>query len=170
MNKARIKFLKMHTTLHRTVLVAALAVAAFTLLGCGGGGDSSNISKAALLKKGDKLCRKIEQRRQIALQEYVGEHAPKPGSVLSRKDLIPMVKDVGMPPVQEEAEQLRELGTPNGAAGEEAAEIVEELKIAAQEGEQNPSDVLNAKRNPFNHVSQRAEAFGFKTCARYGSV
>jgi hypothetical protein len=76
---------------------------------------------------------------------------------------VKVVLAVGLPPLERQLEELKELGTPD-----EDSELLEtfykETEKAIDEATQNPKSMLTSETNPFNKTEETAARYGFKTC------
>jgi len=158
-----------------TASAAAVLVGSVLLAGCGGssGGSTtdgsttkvvvktdSGLTKAELIKEGDAICEETDKTQEVGLKAYLKEN-PKGQS--NEAEQAKMVLAVGLPPIQEEVEDLAELGSPPG--DEEIVEaILAGIEKAIEEGEKNPTSLLGEENNPFSAVSKLAAEYGFKEC------
>jgi hypothetical protein len=156
----------------------ALAIAVLAA-GCGGGGGSDTsadttggaeeqsssvpaLTKAEFIAKGDAICTKTEEKTTEDVAAFVTENGLDEGEAPSQEQEEELVTTVVLPLIQEEAEELGELGSPKGEEGK-VEEIVEGAEEVVAEGEGDPSSVIGSD-DPFADVNAKAQDFGFKVC------
>lgn len=145
------------------VLVGVLAVAAL-LAACGddggdGGGEEA-LTKAEFIKQGDEICAEWEERSETEAQEFAEENdfdLEDP----SKEELEEAVSEVLVPALNQQAEELSELGAPEGDE-EQVEEIVTSLQEAADEVEEDPSRAFEGQ--PLDEASRLAADYGFEVC------
>lgn len=138
--------------------VLALCGAAAILSGCGSSGDTTAaLSKAQFIKQADAICRQADKQQNAAL---ISAQKELKGKKQTQKEQEELVTDVGLPPIQEEAEQIADLGAPKGDEDEIAA-IVSGIEEAVDKAEADPSKALES----FARVDKMSTEYGFKDCA-----
>jgi hypothetical protein len=144
-----------------SVLVAACLLFAL-VAGCGGGDDTetaadSPISKAQYIKRADAICTKTESRQEALIRKF-GEQEKKqtPNSEAE------LVSFAGLPPVQQQAEEISDLPQPSSGA-QEATAYVTALEEGLKAARKNPAALLEGE-NPFAKAEEVASKFGFKVC------
>jgi hypothetical protein len=148
-----------------TFLLLALACS-LGLSACGGSSDDQNdstvtLSKASFIKKGDAICEKTDEAQADALQAYGKKNPNGPANKAEQEQLI---VDIGLGPIRVEAEELAELGAPEGQ--EQAIEaIITGIETATDKAEEDPASTIKAAGNPYNAVNKLAREFGFIVCA-----
>jgi hypothetical protein len=150
-------------------LKMAIAAAGATVFAVSGCGDSSRSSaedaagppKAAFIKSADAICQKADSKQKKAQIVFSEEHPETPTNALEEE--LALVG--GLPPVQEEAEEIGKLTPPSG--DEERVEaIVKGLEEAVAEAEAKPSLLLKGRSpGPFSEVTKLAREYGFNACA-----
>jgi hypothetical protein len=142
-------------------IAGALAVVAF-LAGCGGSGDPPPLTKAEFIKQGDEICANAEAELEEGIGIYTHEEEFNEVTGPTKKQELGLVVDVILPRFQILAEELGELGPPEG---EEAKieEIIVGLEEAVADGEADPRSVLTGA-NPFEAVREDAAEFGLRVC------
>jgi hypothetical protein len=161
---------QMMNTLDRRKRAAALvlAVAGLALTASGCGSDSSTSAdsptKAAFIKQGDKACRKTDHREAVGLKAYAEKHEGDFGTKNYELDLIAAV---GVPALEQEAEELSELTPPEGDE-EEVDAIVAAIEEANEETLQDPSLAAEGSEDsPYANSEKLARAYGFKVCGEF---
>jgi hypothetical protein len=150
----------------RIALFAALLALALLAAGCGGGGGTATatapLSKAQFIKRGDAICEKTDKTQNSAIRKYTAKH-PKGASTKAGQDEL--ITSIGLPPIQQEAEELGALGAPRGDEGKVEA-IVNGIEEAVGKAEEEPESTNKAgAANPFTGVDKLAGEYGFKACA-----
>ena len=143
-------------------LVVILAIAS----GCGGsdeGESTSSLSKAEFIRKGDKLCTKVETERGKAISAFYDKEEAKSVQELGPKGQEKMILDVALPPVKKLAGELEELGIPEDDS-EQVEAMLDALRSAVSEVESNPVSVLASSETPFQEAKELAGEYGFKVC------
>jgi hypothetical protein len=120
---------------------------------------NSDLTKAELIKQGDEICEETDKAQEVGLKAYTQKH---PEAQSDEKEQSKMVIAVGLPPIQEEAEELAALGAPSGDEDEVTA-IVEGIEGAVEKGEDDPGSLL-AGSTPFDAVDKLAAEYGFQVC------
>ena len=138
------------------VLVAAVLVA----VGCGGGSDTSTptaLSKAQYVKQANAICKKGQQEREAAVNEFVEENDVKPGE--SRG---PELIEVVLPTLRETFDELSELPAPKGDE-DTVAEIIEAYEEPLGKIEENPGVALGYHKF-FYRPDKMAVDYGLEDC------
>jgi maltose-binding protein MalE len=157
--------------------IISIALVAFVVLvataGCGSSSDSSadstsSLTKAALIKQGDAICKKGDDGIATALQAFLAKKHLSPEKPMTPALEKEALNTVALPSLQKQAEEIAALGAPSGDEAEVSA-IVEGLETAVKEGEEDPLS-LNAPsgkaRNSLVEVNKLAQEYGFKVCGQ----
>jgi hypothetical protein len=145
---------------------AALALSAVALLAAGCGGDDeapdttvgTPLSKADFIAQADAICAEGSDTIDAAAAEEFGTSRPSP------EEGAAFVEDVVIPTLEDEANQIDELGPPNGDVDDVEA-LVEGLRGAIEEVEDNPEGILDGSaRSTFADVNELAADYGLKEC------
>jgi hypothetical protein len=165
------------------MIVAALAVLAL-VAGCGGGSDSDSgdssaatteaadgggsgapaLSKAEFIKQGDVICTKVAGELAKGIADFMSENGLGQTEEPSEEQQEELVAEVILPLFKSQAEQIGELGAPEGEE-EAVAEIVEGTEEAVAEGEEDLSGAIGGD-NPLQGVNEKAQDFGFQICGK----
>jgi hypothetical protein len=140
--------------------IAVAFAIALLLAGCGGGGSgsgSSELSKAEFIEQADAICTKADKTQSAALAKATKEVTGNVSSVANQKHLV---VSAGLPPVQQEAEEIAGLGAPKSDEGEINA-FVEAIEGGVEESEKDPSKLEPA----FAEANELGAKYGFKACA-----
>ncbi|MBS1879389.1 MAG: hypothetical protein JST31_07750 [Actinobacteria bacterium] len=163
-----------------------MAVAA-AVAGCGGGGDSTTgaggdttstaggesseasgpaPTKAAFIKEADAICQKADGELTEEVVAYAKAHNIDTGKEPTEPQLEEIYKEVVLPNIGKQGEAIASLTPPEG--DEEVVDsIVEALESGVEEGQANPSELVEGK-NPVADASAKAKAYGFKACGSGG--
>jgi hypothetical protein len=155
------------------VALSVLLVVAVSGAGCGGSGDSSSgsgetasvttnsdLTKAALIKRGDEICEKTDKVQEEELKAYLKKNPKAESTPDAQKK---MVLAAGIPPIQTEVKELAALGSPEGEEARVTA-IVRGVEGAIEKGEEEPEALVTGSKNPFAAVDKLAGEYGFKAC------
>jgi hypothetical protein len=149
------------------VLIGVLAIAALAA-GCGSSGDSTEttaaLSKAEFIKQGDAICEKGSKQIEGEAEEFAEENnidTSKP----TEKQQEEVIATVVAPALRNQADELSELGAPEGEEGKAAA-ILDALEAGAEELEDDPGTLLEKGADPLGKANELATKFGFKACGQ----
>jgi|SRR5215204_3968075 len=157
---------KPEVSLKKAVLAALAALVALSALiaGCGGGDSTTdetvNLTKTEFIKQGDAICKKGNDQSEKEAEKFAEEN----GFTLekaSKDQLEEAVAEVLVPSVNQQAEEIAELGAPEGDE-EQVEEIIVSLEGAADKIEDEPSAVFDGK--VLKEPSKLAKDYGFKVC------
>lgn len=152
------------TALIRIWALALLALALTALTGCGGDTDEAEApTKAAFIKRADAICSGADKKQEIGLQNYTKQN---PNSNLDQDQVVKVVMRVGMPPLEEEAEELAEL-TPPAGDEDKIDTMVRGIEEAVDKAKANPQSMANPAASPFRVIDEQAKAYGFKACSDF---
>jgi hypothetical protein len=148
-------------------VAAAAAVLAALVAGCGGGDDTTDetvtLTKVEFIKQGDAICKAGNKEIEKGFEEFAEENDLPENKEPSQEQGVELVETVLLPNVQQQAEELRELGAPEGDE-EQVDELLTSLEDAVAEGEDEPELLFEGKTDPFGDVNQQASDYGFKVC------
>jgi predicted small secreted protein len=146
-------------------LIAAVAMAASLLAGCGGGGEDSSsgksISKEDFIAKADAICAKGTKRLQAAI--FAALKNPRNLTKVSEAQQIDIVKTAMVPNVSREAEELRALDVPEGDE-EKIDAMIGALEEGVETAEQDPQAVTQSSDVVFGISSRIAAEYGLTAC------
>ncbi|HYJ21935.1 MAG TPA: hypothetical protein VEW07_07930 [Solirubrobacterales bacterium] len=125
--------------------------------GCGDSGDEA-LSKGAFIAQAQAICDKADDRQSSGYKAFLKEN----GKDESKAREEELVVEVGIPPIEVEIEELRELGAPDGDEDEIAA-MLDGVEKAVEESKKDPLSVYTAK-TPFKAVEDQAAKYGLKKC------
>jgi hypothetical protein len=125
----------------------------------GGGGEGKPISKSAFLKKGNAICDKT-------VREVVAKVLPvleKEGEADRESLETELASEVLIPELQSQVDEIRALGAP--AEGEKEVEaFLGAVEAIIEEGEDNPTTLVNRGNSGFGKPSKLAERYGLASC------
>lgn len=143
-----------------TALLALLAVAV-AMAGCGSSGEAvtaqTTMPKAKYAHKADLICEGASYEQTHLANLYLEEHQNAPEADL--------VVPAGIPPLEKEIKELRELGLPKGQ--EKKAELfLEEVEKGLYALKEEPSLALSKEHNPYETANELGEELGLGDCSR----
>lgn len=144
-------------------IVAAILLAAL-IGGCGSDdeGNTTALTQAEFIKQADDICARVD-REQISGFESYAKKNPQDASTTSGQEKI--IGEVGLPPIKLEAEELNELGVPEGDE-EQVEAIVAGIEDALSEAEDDPLSMTREPGGgPFVEVNKLALSYGMKSCS-----
>jgi hypothetical protein len=148
----RIKYLLLALT--ATALLPVLA-------GCGSSGEEAAAQTIMPLKKyahkTDLICGNGSVEQSDLAIGYLEKH-PKAKE-------IELVEPAGIPPLEKEIDELRELGLPRGHE-EEAEAVLEEMEKALETLKEEPKGALSERDNPFQKANELAANLGLGDCSQ----
>jgi hypothetical protein len=158
-------------------LVACLAIAAVAA-GCGGGGDSTSggdttsggsteasgsaPTKAVFVKEADKICSEADEQLNEEVTEYAEENNIPLEKEPTTDQQVELYEAVVLPNVAQQGEDIAALTPPEGDEGK-VEEITDGLAEGVEDAEADPKQLTEGK-NPLADASQKARAYGMKTC------
>jgi hypothetical protein len=158
----------------RTVfaLIATL-VAGWAIIGCGGGsstaavtqdpGDGPVITKAALIRQGDAICRRTDEIQRARLVSWERKH-PQASLIYAKVQERALIF-AAIPPLGSEIKSIADLGIPRGDKAT-VEPILDGWQAALKEIERKPSLLLEGGEGPFTEPDALAKKYGFKACAK----
>jgi len=145
-------------------LIIGLLILAGLVTGCGGSdGEGEELSKVEYLTRADAICKRTDKKQEADLGAYAANLKPGEGLGEEKGQEEKVVLKVGLPPLREQVEELREIPVPEGAEDRIQA-IYEGIDAAIETTEADPGLMLDPAQNPFNGVEKQARAYGFKVC------
>lgn len=150
----------MNTQLFKSML--AVGALALLLAGCGGGDDTTSLTKSQFIKQADAICKKADEEQVADLarveKELTGQTK---GPNATDENQEKLIVDGGMPAVQKQAEEIAALGAPEGSEDE-----VDAIVTATEEGVvKAEEDPLGPLENFFAEADKLSKAFGLEECA-----
>src|SRR3954469_9474420 len=148
----------------RIYLGGMAAVLAIAAIGCGSGGDTTEVAltKAQFIKRGDAICRAAREKKTKDLRAWSQEGRNK-GKTLadwSLEEIRNIYLTLEPPPIKEASGELTALTPPPGDA--KAKRLVESLASAVKAIEEEPTRAI--KGAPYASADKLAQAYGFEVC------
>lgn len=149
------------------VLLVAMACV-FVAAGCGSGGSSS-ISQAEFIKKGDAICAEGRKEIESDLSAYLKKNKVKEfgekgeSEAEAKQHEVTFIETVALPGLSKQVEELKSLGTPEGAEAE-AEDFFKAVEGEIKNGEKNPGPLLTTPEEVFEKSDTIAQEIGFKVC------
>ena len=147
--------------------IAALVALAALVAGCGGGDDTTDetvtLTKTEFIKQGDAICKEGNKEIEEGFEEYAEENDLPENKEPSSEQGVEITETVILPNVQQQAEEIRELGAPEGDE-DQVDELLTSLEDAVAEGEDDPELLFKGDTDPFTEVNELATDYGFKVC------
>jgi len=129
------------------------------LAACGGGEETTapTLNKAEFIAQGDEICRNGDKEIEAGAEEFAKENEVDTENVTTEQQ-EEAIKEVVVPSLRKQAEEIGELGVPEG----------EEEKVEAllTEIEADPGVVLEGSTDPLAEARQLANDFGFVSCGQ----
>jgi hypothetical protein len=152
-------------------LLAGVMALAIVAAGCGSSSDSTTdttvvvLTKTEFIKQGDAICKRGSESLSQEAEDFADENnidIEKP----TKKQQEEVIETVVGPALQTQADELSELGAPDGEEDKTTA-IVEALESGAEELEDNPGALLESGgKSPLDKANELANEFGFKQCGQ----
>lgn len=149
------------------VLLAGVLALGLVAAGCGGSDDSTDtveetvtLTKAEFIKQGDQICKEAEDGSEAEAEEFAEEN----GFTLedaSDEQLEEAVAEVLVPALDQQVEDLRALGAPEGDE-EQVDEILAAVEGASAEVADDPSRAFEDE--VLKEADELAKEYGFKVC------
>lgn len=132
-------------------LLATLMLA-FIVAGCGDSSEAKPLKKSQFVEEANSICRDAAAERNDAMREAAG----------GNPEAAEFVNETILPPIQQMAEELSDLGAPVGDEKEVRA-IVAAFEKGVKKVEADPSD-LSAGVTAFDHADELALDYGLVDC------
>jgi hypothetical protein len=148
-------------------MLACVMAIAIVAAGCGSGDDSTEtvvLTKAEFIKQGDAICAKGSKQIEDEADEFAEENDIDINNP-SKGDQEEVIVTVVVPSLQTQADELSELGAPDGEE-EKAEAMIAALEAGAEELEDEPGTLLENEADPLGGANKIAHEFGFKECGR----
>ncbi len=150
-------------------LLAGVMAIAIVAAGCGSSSDDSTtvvvLTKTEFIKQGDAICKRGSESLSQEAEDFADENnidTEKP----TKEQQEEVIATVVGPALQTQAEELGELGAPDGEE-EKTTAIVDALETGAEELEDNPGALLESSgKGPLDKANELANEFGFKECGQ----
>jgi hypothetical protein len=128
-------------------------------LGCGGGGESSPLTKAEFIKQADAICAKVNKENTSEVAAYKKQHSITLRSGEAAVDEI--FENVVVPSIRRQVEQLEALSPP-AEDEEKIAKMIGHLSQAAESLAEKGFEGLGG--SGFAPFQQEAVEYGLEDC------
>jgi hypothetical protein len=149
-------------------LIVSTAATSLLATGCGdddSGGEEvgvTEITKTELIQRGDTICARAEKEVAEQADAYGEENEVDPEEP-APEQIEEVATEFFVPSLRSQAEEIRELGAPEGDEGEIEA-MLTALEAGADEIEEEPGLLLEEEENPLAKASELATEYGFTEC------
>lgn len=142
-------------------MLAAAAVLAFLVAGCGGGDDV--LTKAEFVEQGDAICKETPIAIASGYKAFAKEQGLKQGEFPDQAAGYEVAEDIYLPAEEHQLEALRELNPPLADRDRVDAMLTKaEARVAS--ARKNPKLLLVLGKNPLLASTQEYKSYGFKVC------
>jgi len=141
-------------------LVAAIA-ALLALAGCGGGDDTTTLTKVEFTKQANAGCKEHTKEREELFKEVTSKLDP---SEVTRADQEKLISEVLLPPFEKDIENLKSLGAPAGDE-EQVEAIIVAMEKAIKKVEAKPLVALRTT-SQFAEAKALAQKYGLDDCVK----
>ena len=144
------------------MLIAALAIFAMAVSGCGDGGDdgdtTASLTKAQFVKQANAICAKHNKQVATEFNEFAQE-----GNLEDRSaaEVTKAVADIGIPALKKQLDELQALPVPEGEE-EEVELIFQRLERTIEKVEDEPS--FRTSGDPYEELNKPAFDYGIAEC------
>lgn len=140
-----------------TLVAAVVALLAFA--GCGGGDETTSLTKAEFTKQANAGCKEHTKEREELFQAAIKEID---SSEATRADQAKLIDEVLIPPFEKDIENLKSLGAPEGDE-EQVKEIIQAMEKAVKKVEAKPLVALRSS-SQFAEARAAAVKYGLNDC------
>jgi hypothetical protein len=135
------------------------ALVALVVGGCGGGDETTALTKGEFVKQGNQICLQQKEQRNAELRKAIqGKDQTKLLPLAQREELVLQT----LPSYAEVPDKLEALGVPDGDE-EEVEAITKAMDEAVKDVESNPKEALESTRQ-FLKPSKLASEYGLTEC------
>lgn len=139
------------------LLAGGLMAILLLLVGCGGGDDTTSITKSEFLKQGNAVCKVQNQKREKAIQETIGNGSEKFTDARKKELLLEII-----PFYEEATEELQALGLPAG--DEEKIEAILAAREKAAKETKADLDEAITTRSQYEAANELSAKYGLSSC------
>jgi len=144
-------------------LLAGVLAVALVAAGCGGG-SSAPLTKAELIKEGNAVCSNGSEQIKTEAAEFLKENHINRREVLGTAQYRELTETVVTPTLQQETEEIRALGAPNGEEKEVNA-LLDALEQGIKNAEKYPNDIFK-RAEALAEANKKANEYGLKECGK----
>lgn len=139
-------------------VIAVLTALVLAFAGCGGGDDTTSLTKAQYIKQANAICKKGEEERSALLQSAT-ENVNREFNDAEKEKVV---MTVFVPPYRQTIKKLEELPSPEGEE-EKAEAITKAMEGAAKRVEADPLKGLE-DISQFEEANKLASDYGLTNC------
>ena len=141
-------------------VIAALLALALALGGCGGGDDTTALTRAEYLKQADAICKEgLDERTVLFKKANVNID---PNKELSDSAKEKLVLAVILEPYEKSTDQLKELSAPDGEE-EKVEALIKAREKSAEEVSEKPLVAVTSIEQ-FENSNKLSMQYGLKEC------
>jgi hypothetical protein len=142
-------------------MLAAVAVVAALVAGCGGSDEEESLTKAEFVKRGSKICAKEGKKMGDGLTAYGKKHdLSEPAS---KADTAELMETLILPGFESELEGLQELPAPEGDESEVEA-MLTKFEKGLEDGGGDPTQLFASKDSEFLQATEAMGEYGLEGC------
>lgn len=147
-------------------LAGVLAIA-MIVAGCGSSSDdtTASLTKAEFIAQADAICKKGNGEIESEFESFAKENDIKENEEPSKAQGAELVETVLVPNVENQSEEIRDLGAPS-ADEEEITAMLDALDEGVEEAEAEPETVFTSKTDPFGPANKIAKEYGLEVCGQ----
>jgi len=142
-------------------VMAVLAAALLAFAGCGGGDETTTLTKAEFTKQANAGCKEHSKEREELFKKVSNELDP---SEVTRADQEDLISEVLLPPFEKDVENLKSLGAPEGDEKQVEA-IIEAMENSIKKVEAKPLVALRST-SQFTEARALAVKYGLDDCVK----
>jgi hypothetical protein len=135
-----------------------LVLAALVFAGCGGGDETTSLSKAEFVKQANAICKEAEQERLNLFKQVTASVSPDASKKVRDKALHEII----VAPYEGAAEEIESLGAPSGDEATIEA-LVEAMEASLRKVEKNPR-LIASSTVQFAESNKMANDYGLTNC------
>jgi len=147
---------------NKGIIAAVVGLLALALVGagCGGGDETTELTRAQFIKQGNAICKQQKEKRDATIRAAIkGQDQSKLLPLKQREEVVLEI----LPPYEEVPERLKALGTPEGEE-EKVEAIYGAMEDAAQKVKADPAEALKSTTQ-FTKANELSSAYGLTECA-----
>lgn len=149
-------------------LLAGVMAIAIVAAGCGSSSDDSTetvvLTKTEFIEQGDAICAKGSKQIEEEADAFAEDNDVDTQNP-TKEDQEEVITTVVGPALQTQADELSELGAPEGEE-EKAEAMIAALEAGAEKLEDEPGVLLENDADPLGEANKLANEFGFEECGQ----
>lgn len=140
-------------------VLGLLIIALAAVSGCGGGDETSSLTKAEFTKQANAACKEHASERDELFKSVSATIKP---SEVTKADQEKLISDVLIPPYEKNIESIEDLGAPEGDEKEVEA-LIKAMQSSVDKVEANPLVALRTTIQ-FAGANSLAAKYGLNDC------